>query len=104
MVGSYDPFSDVVAISYRPPGSDLRENFVCVDRKFKLPTRFIEPKWPWPAPACNPQARSPELIKQALESFLPDGCRLVVQGLSVIVPELKGSRTQQIVVLEGNPD
>ena len=29
---------------------------------------------------------------------------LVVQGLSVIVPELEGSRAQQIVVLEGNLD
>ena len=29
---------------------------------------------------------------------------VVVQGLSVIVPELQGSRTQQIVVLEGDPD
>ena len=104
VVGSYDPFGDVVAISYRPPGSDPSENFVCVDGKFKLPTRFIEPEWPWPAPACDPQARSPELIKQALESFLPDGWMLVVQGMCVIVPELEGSRAQRIVVLEGDPD
>ena len=93
-----------MAISYRPPRSDPSENFVCVDGKFKLPTRFVEPEWPWPAPACDPQARSPELIKQTLESFLPDGWMLVVQGLSVIVPELEGSRAQRIVVLEGDPD
>ena len=29
---------------------------------------------------------------------------LVVQGLSVIVPELEGSCAQRIVVLEGDPD
>ena len=73
VVGSYDSFGDVVAILYRPLGSDPSENFVCVDGKFKLPTRFIKPEWPWLAPACDPQARLPKLIKQALESLLPDG-------------------------------
>ena len=78
MVGSYDPFGNVVVISYRPQGSDPSDNFVCVDGKFKLPTRFVEPKWRWAAPACDLQARSPSLIKQALDAFLPDGWTLVV--------------------------
>ena len=104
VVGSYDPFGDVVAILYRPPGSNPNENSVCVDGKFKLPTHFIEPKWPWPAPAYDSQAQSPKLIKQALESFLSDGWMLVVHGLSMSVPELEGSRAQRIVVLEGDPN
>ena len=104
VVGSYDPFGDVVVISYRPQGSDPSDNFVCVDGKFKLSTHFVEPKWPWAAPACDMQARSSSLIEQALDAFLPDGWTLVVQGLSVIVPELEGSWAQQIVVLEGDAD
>ena len=92
VVGSYDPFGDVVAISYRPPGSDPSENFVCVDGKFKLPTCFIEPEWLWPAPACDPQARSPRANQASTRVILmPDGWMLVVHGLSVIVLELEGS-------------
>ena len=64
----------------------------------------MEPKWPWAAPACDLQARSPSLIEQALDAFLPDGWTLVIQGLSVIVPKLDGSRAQWIVVLEGDAD
>ena len=104
VVGSYDPFGDVVVISYRPQGSDPSDNFVCVDGKFKLSMHFVEPEWPWAALACDLQARSPSLIEQALDAFLPDGWTLVVQGLSVIVPEFEGSRAQRIVVLEGNAD
>ena len=43
VVRSYDPFGDVVVISYRPQGSDPSDNFVCVHGKFKLPKRFVEP-------------------------------------------------------------
>ena len=56
VVGSYDPFGNVVMISYKSQGSDLSNNFVCVDGKFKLPPRFVEPEWPWAAPACDLQA------------------------------------------------
>ena len=73
VVRSYDPFGDVVAISYKPPRSDPNENFVYIDGKFKLPTHFIEPEWSWPALACDLQAQSPELIKQTLESFCRTG-------------------------------
>ena len=44
VVGLYDPFGDVVVISYRPLGSDPNENFVCMDGKFNLPTCFVEPE------------------------------------------------------------
>ena len=56
MVDSYDPFGEVLAISYKPSLSNTLPNFVCVDGKFKVSTRFVEPKWPWGAPACDPQA------------------------------------------------
>ena len=87
MVGSS---GNVVVISYRPQGSDPRDNFMCVDGKFKLPTCFVEPEWPWAAPASDLQARLPSLIEQALDTFLPDGWTLVVQGLSGTIPELDG--------------
>ena len=73
VVGSYDLFGNVVVISYKPPSSDLSKSFVCVDGKFKLPTRFIEPEWPWAALACDLYAQSLSLIEQALDTFLPDG-------------------------------
>ena len=104
VVGSYDPFGDVVAISYKPSSSNPLPNFVCVDGKFKVSTRFVEPKWPWGAPTCDPQARSPLLIEQILECFFPEGWALVVQGLSAIVPELQESRARRNVVLEADPN
>ena len=68
-------------------------------------TRFVEPDYAWAAPTCDPLARSPELIEQILESYLPENWALVVQGLSLIVPELQGlAGTLWIVVLEANPD
>ena len=104
MVGSYDPFADVVVISYKPQGTNPAENFVCVDGLYKNRTCFVEPDYAWTAPTCDPLARSPELIEQILESYLPENWALVVQGLSVIVPELQGSRVRRIVVLEANPE
>ena len=93
MVGSYDPFANVVVISYKPRGANPVENFVCVDGLYK-------PDYVWTAPTCDPLARSSELIEQILESYLPENWALVVQGLSVIVPELQGSWACMIVVLE----
>ena len=104
MVGSYDPFADVVVISYKPRGANPAENFVCVDGLYKYRTCFVEPDYAWTAPTCDPLARSPELIEQILESYLPENWALVVQRLSVIVLELQGSRVRRIVVLEANPE
>ena len=103
MVGSYDPFADVVVISYKPRGANPAENFVCVDGLYKNRTCFVELDYAWTASTCDPLARSPKLIEQTLESYLPENWALVVQGLSVIVPELQGSRVRRIVVLEANP-
>ena len=69
-------------------------------------TKTVRVSWnyAWAAPTCDPLARSPKLIEQIFESYLPENWALVVQGLSVIVPELHGSRTCRIVVLEANPE
>ena len=104
MVVSYDPFADVVVISYKPQGTNPTDNFVCVDGLYKNCTRFVELDYPWAAPTCSFLARSPELIEQILESYLPKNWALVVQGLLLIVPELQGSQARRIVVLEANPE
>ena len=88
MVGSYDPFADVVVISYKPRGANPEDNFVCVDGLYNNRTRFVEPDYAWAAPTCDPLACSPGLIEQILELYLPENWALVVQGLLVIVPEL----------------
>ena len=62
MVGSYDPFVDVVVISYKPRGANPTDNFVCMDGLYKNQTRFIEPECAWPPPTCDPLARLPKLI------------------------------------------
>ena len=87
-MGSYDPFADVVVISYKPRGTNPTDNFVCVDGLYKNRTCFVEPDYAWTTPTCDPLALSPELIEQILELYLPENWALVVQGLSVIVPEL----------------
>ena len=104
MVGSYDPVADVVVISYKPKGANLVDNFVCVNGIYKNRTCFVEPECVWAAPTCDPLARSPELIFQTLESYLPKNWSLVVQGLSTVVPELQVKGLQRIVVLEADQD
>ena len=104
VVGLYDPFADMVVISYKPQGANLADNFVCVDGLYKNHTRFVEPDYAWAALTCDPLARSSELIEQILESYLLENWALVVQGLSVIVHELQGSQARRTVVLEANPD
>ena len=42
MVGSYDPFAEVVVISYKPRGANTVDNFICMDGLYKNLTRFIE--------------------------------------------------------------
>ena len=104
MVGSYDPFADVVVISYKPKEGNPADNFVCVNGIYKNRTCFIEPECVWAAPTCNPLARSPELISQILESYLPKNWALVVQGLLAAVPKLQVKGLQRIVLLEADPD
>ena len=103
MVGSYDPFADVVVISYRPKGANLANNFVCVNGIYKNRTCFVEPECTWAAPTCDPLARLPKLIFQILESYLPKNWALVVQGLSAIVPELQVEGPTENCGIGGRP-
>ena len=89
MVGSYDPFVDVVVISYKPKGANPTDNFVCVNGIYKNWTCFVESECAWATPTCDPLARSPKLISQILELNLPKNWALVVQGLSAVVLELQ---------------
>ena len=63
----------VVVISYIPPRSDPNKNFVC-GQKIQATNTFCRAR----VALADTTLRSPELIKQVLESFLPDEWTLVI--------------------------